>query len=81
MSKLKLRLLDKKDKTEHDDSSGSTKRKNNNICSAAANKKSPGFAAVKFRNQVHKFMTKITVRPGRFVKAVDVKHVTKVAVR
>ena len=64
--------MDKKDKTEHDDSSGSTKRKNNDICSAAANKKSPGFAAVKFRNQVNKFMTKIPVRPVRFVTKVAV---------
>ena len=32
-------------------------------------------------NTIQKFMTKITVRPVRFVKALDVKHVTKVAVR
>ena len=44
-------------------------------------KKSPGFAAVKFRTRVHKFMTKITVRPIRFVNTVNVKFVTKVAVR
>ena len=44
-------------------------------------KKSPGIAAVKFLNQVHKFMTKITVRPVRFVNAVDVKFETRVAVR
>ena len=78
---MKPRLTDKKDETEHGNRLGSTKRKNNDNCPAATQirneKKSPGFAAVKFCTQTHKLITKITVRPVRFVNSVDVKFQTK----
>ena len=66
MSKLKQRLLDKIKII---------------VTETVTKKKSPGFAAVKFRTQVHSFMTKITVRLVRFVNAVEVKIEIRVAVR